>query len=195
MDLLYADVIWKGSPELRKFTNQIDNYIIPFSLCLFVFISLATFFVAFGNELAGFGAGEKIFCLFILTFLNVSVLYVAFGRFFIKYRIKLNTEYYITQQKIIIKTGGNQTTKVIEYDICDVINTIYIHEIDKNGVGTIYLKKRGFRNIYDNTGLDIFGSLLCETIALYDIPHCNDVIRIISTCSAHNSLIDAGTLG
>ena len=49
----------------------------------------------------------------------------------------------------------------------------------RGGVGTIYLKKKRLGNLLDNTGLDFLGLADGARMALYDVPDCKKVLRLI----------------
>ena len=51
--------------------------------------------------------------------------------------------------------------------------------MDRRGISTIYLRPKRFGNFFDNTGLEFLGAKNGTRIAMYDIPNCEKVLRLI----------------
>ena len=69
--------------------------------------------------------------------------------------------------------------------VMNVFTEAYISEQDRNGVGTIYLGRKHLGNLLDNTGLDFWGGGIGLEAALFDIPDCERVLKLIKrSCRA-----------
>ena len=120
-------VLWTGMPEKgRLFTGQ-DFVLLPFGI---VWLAFSLFW-----EVAALKSSAPLFSsLFGLPFIGIGV-YLVFGVFIQRLRLRGRTFYAITNKKIMIKRGN----RMAMYDAWDLPPmSIRIH---KNGNGTIVFQE------------------------------------------------------
>lgn len=88
------ELLWTGQPKIGIVFSLGDIFLIPFSL---LWCGFAIFWVIMASS-----AG--IFALFGIPFVIVS-LFMVFGRFIHDAKVRANTAYGITKDRIIIKSG------------------------------------------------------------------------------------------
>lgn len=170
------ELVWAGSPCEYKDHGRIDWLLIPLSVIglavstLFA-VLLATWISVFGFEM------YHIAAMAILLVAGGFSVYGYFFRFAAKRRNKADLVYGITNQKRVL-IRDTSAKRMYELEGKQLKNA-RITEKNRKGVGTIYLKKKGIGNWLDNTGLDFFGNGSGRRIALYDVPDCEKVLKLI----------------
>lgn len=172
------ELLWTGEPVLEKDHGRIDRILIPLFAVL---LALAAFFsVWLGLDVAqqGLRIRHLPFAL-VLMLADALSLYGYFFRFLIKQRVKSDLAYGITNRgRILISDDGVGQT----YDfLCADLEHLKVTEIDQYGIGTIYLSEKKPVHLLDNTGLDLPFLSDGRHTALFDIPDCKKVYRMIIT--------------
>lgn len=124
-------VVWKGKPAGGIRLRGSDAFLIPFSLFwggFVIFWEVTAIAHIFKNPKVGL-----IIPLFGIPFVLIG-LYIIFGRFFLDAKNRQNTEYAITNQRVIIKSGIF-TKKIKSIDLKILPETSFIEKSD--GSGTI----------------------------------------------------------
>lgn len=175
-DLMKDEVIvWKGQPDPNKHFSNKDIFLVPFSLLWGAF---AFFWEYMALTKFQINDGMNTFLpLWGIPFV-LAGLYFIFGRFFLKYKSKLNTWYFVTNFRIIIYK--NLFTKNVTSLSIATIPSININE-NRNGFGSLVFGNGStIANIYGNTGLDFFatpnGGL---SPAFYDLENVQRVYQLI----------------
>jgi hypothetical protein len=91
-------LLWSGQPRQGLRLNITDVFIIPFSL-------LWCGFAIFWEATAINGHAPLLFKLWGVPFVAIG-LYMVFGRFFVDARTRARTYYGVTNQRLVIVTGG-----------------------------------------------------------------------------------------
>lgn len=169
-------LLWTGEPVSEKDHGSVDRILIPFFAVL---LAIAAFFsVWLGLEVArsGLRVHHLPFALLLLLADAVS-LYGYFFRFFIKRRAKADLAYGITDRgRILISDAATGQT----YDfLCADLEHLKVTELDKYGIGTIYLAEKKAVHLLDNTGLDLPFLSNGRHIALFDVKNCKKVYQMI----------------
>ncbi|HTD97906.1 MAG TPA: PH domain-containing protein [Mucilaginibacter sp.] len=127
-------LVWTGRPHGGIVLRATDIFLIPFSLIWVGFLLFA---------LVGFGSGAMppIMLLFFLPFI-IAGSYITVGRFFLDSKIRANTGYGITDNRVIIRSGIF-SKKVKSLNI-KTMSDISISE-KPDGSGTITLGPSDFR--------------------------------------------------
>ena len=114
--------------------------------------------------------------LLALALCGVSI-YAYFLRFAYKRRVKADLSYGVTNQhRVLVRDAAEERLYVFEGE---ELRRAFISEADRCGIGTIYLRPKRFGNFFDNTGLEFLGAKNGTRIAMYDIPNCEKVLRLI----------------
>lgn len=95
-------IIWKGKPATGIKLRQSDIFVIPFSLVwggFAIFWEISALTQIPKREMVSF-----VFPLFGIPFVLMGI-YLIFGRFIVDAKNRAKTEYAITNQRIIIKSG------------------------------------------------------------------------------------------
>lgn len=92
-------ILWRGRPSKGNFFSARDAVVLPFSLMWLAFC-------VFWEVAAIKSGGSVFFMLWGLPFIAVG-LYMLFGGFLRRARLRGKTFYVITNQKILIKSGSN----------------------------------------------------------------------------------------
>ena len=141
-NLLTADehVLWRGKPEKYSLIGSSDAFLIPFSV---LWCGFAIFW-----ELSVWRENAPLlFKLWGIPFVCVG-LYMVFGRFYFKSRSLKDTDYVITNKKVIRRVGKK----------IDSLNGASLPpmetEFKEDGSGTIYFARNnyGTANLFYNTG-------------------------------------------
>ena len=91
--------------------------------------------------------------------------------------MKADLSYGVTNQhRVLVRDAAEERLYVFEGE---ELRHAYISEADRCGIGTIYLRPKRFGNFFDNTGLEFLGAKNGTRIAMYDIPNCEKVLRLI----------------
>jgi hypothetical protein len=167
------NILWQGKPDQKMVFTKSDILLIPFSL---LWGGFALFWEA---NVLGIGIipnkapGDVFlpFALFGIPFVLMG-LYFIFGRFVYKNYMKSMTDYFVTNQRILI--SSKNTIRTIELKS---INST-TKRINSNGQGSITFGELGSYQLYANTGMDFFMKGQAP-IAFYDIDRVEDVYRMI----------------
>ena len=169
-------LIWTGSPCEDKDYGKIDWILLPISALLLAVSALFGTVVVFSILRRGFSVRHLIELLLLLCVGGFAV-YSYFLRFAAKRRIKADLAYGVTSQgRVLIR--DNSAQRLIAYEGRQ-LRDARVTEVDSRGVGTIYLQRRSLGNLFDNTGMEFLGLKDGSRIALYDVPDCEKVLRLI----------------
>ena len=125
-------ILWAGKPKGSVMVTRADRFFIPFGLFWFAIVGFM-FTRMFKNEPPAFYAA-------ILTPLTLMGLYFTIGRLFVEAVKRRNTQYVITNYRVIIKiTRIEQTTQSINIKNIPAISFTE----KKDGSGTITLGRTG----------------------------------------------------
>lgn len=170
------ELVWAGSPCEDKDYGRIDWLLVPLSViglavsALFA-VLLAVWIANFGFEI------KSIAALAALLAVGGFSVYGYFFRFAVKRRDKADLVYGVTNQhRVLIRDTAAKRMYELEGK---QLKHARITEKNRKGVGTIYLQKKSLGNWLDNTGLDFFGNGKGRQIALFDIPDCEKVFKLI----------------
>lgn len=170
------ELIWAGSPIEGKDHGRADWLLFPLSVIglavstLFA-VLLAVWILTYGFEL------YYIPSIAIWLVTGGFSIYAYFFRFAVKRRNKADLVYGVTNQhRVLIRDTAAHKMYALEGK---QLKNARITEKNRKGVGTIYLQKKTIGNWLDNTGLDFFGNGKGRRIALYDIPDCKKVLKMI----------------
>lgn len=169
-------VVWTGAPAENKFYGRIDRVLLPLSALALAFSTFYAMSLGFAVARQGFHARHFAAALILIAVGGLSV-YGYFFRFIPKRRAKAELTYGVTSRgRVLICDHLLQKTYV--YASGD-LKQARITEMDAYGVGTIYLEPKRLRNLMDNAGLDLLISSDGRRIALFDVPDCEKVFRMI----------------
>jgi len=141
------------------------------ALCSFFGVALA-----FSIRQKGFSA-SSIVSIVLLLIIGSFSFYSYFFRFSVKRKAKADLVYGVTNHRRVL-IRDNSTRRILTFD-ASLLENVSITELNKNGVGTIYLRKKGFGSLLDNTGLDFLGNGKGYSSALFDVDDCEEVYRLI----------------
>lgn len=154
-------VLWQGKPQKGHIFTAQDVFVIPFSI---FWLGFAVVWTALASK------SSAIFGLFGLPFVLVG-LYMLFGRFVHKNRLKKKTAYVITNKRVIRKIGNRVDMRNLN-DLPEMQVTTY-----KDGSGTINF---GY-NVTHYRGRYHRSSTVEEyEFSLENIPNVLNVQRIIT---------------
>lgn len=170
------ELLWTGTPCEDKFYGSADRVLLPVTL---VILGASTFCAALvGASMIKTGISLEMMIEFVLLLVVLALaVYGYFLRFVVKHHVKSDLVYGITNQRRLL-IRDNAANHVFQYD-CRDLKDAYISEMDRNGVGTIYLEKKRPGNFLDNTGLDFLGSGDGAHTALFDVQNCEKVLKLI----------------
>lgn len=160
-------VVWQGQPETNAWFSPADIFLVPLG-----FLLLALLFLSF----MGNGEGLSVVGIAII----LLGIYVAAGRYIVKYYKKKQTHYAITDRRImIIVEFMGRTVKSTYIDALADVNVTK----QADGVGTITFGRSSFvSSIFANSGMDIFGKDgRGELLAFFDIKDAETVARLLET--------------
>jgi len=170
------ELIWAGSPKEGKDHGRADWLLIPLSVIGLAVSTLYAMLLAVWMLVYGFDMAYVPSIAIWLIAGGFSV-YAYFFRFAVKRRNKADLAYGVTNQhRVLIRDTAARKMYVLEGK---QLKEARITEKNRKGVGTIYLRKKTMGNWLDNTGLDFFGNGTGRRIALYDIPDCQKVYKLI----------------
>lgn len=170
------ELIWTGEPCPDKDHGKIDRWLVPLSG---VMLALSAFFVVslvFSVIWMGYHAFHTAAFVLALVMGGLSV-YSYFFRFTVKRHAKEDLTYGLTSFRRVL-IHDHAARRIYEYTPAQLMQA-KITEIDKRGVGTIYLKPKRPKHLLDNTGLGFLAFGSGAHIALYDIPDCKKVYRLL----------------
>ena len=170
------ELIWTGSPCEEKEYGRADWVLVPVSTLLLALSALYATLTVHAVLRVGFSAAHGIALLLALALCGVSI-YAYFLRFAYKRRVKADLSYGVTNQhRVLVRDAAEERLYVFEGE---ELRRAFISEADRCGIGTIYLRPKRFGNFFDNTGLEFLGAKNGTRIAMYDIPNCEKVLRLI----------------
>ena len=170
------ELIWTGAPCEDKDCGRIDRLLLPAALVGLILSAVFAVALAMSVIRGGF-APYHIAGLALLLIMGGFSVYSYFLRFGAKRRAKADLVSGVTNQGRVLICDQAQR-RMYEYESSQ-LRDAYISEIDRGGVGTIYLKKKRLGNLLDNTGLDFLGLADGARMALFDVPDCKRVLRLI----------------
>lgn len=171
------EMIWTGAPFGAKEHCDIDRFLIPVSC---VFLALCTFLsvcLIFSISRSGFHLHHLPETLALLA-ADAAAVYAYFLRFLVKRNRKADLAYGITSHGRVL-ISDNSVLKTFDYE-CAALEKAFISEMDDYGVGTIYLTEKTWRNLFDNTGLELPFLPGGRYSALYDLLDCEKVLQMIT---------------
>jgi hypothetical protein len=175
-DLLSDErILWVGKPETSVIFSSFDFFLIPFSLVWFSFAIFWEFTVISSGA-------PKLFTLWGVPFV-IAGLYFVFGRFFYKAWKKTRTYYAVTDKRILVLITTIMGRKLQAAYINSLPNIN--KSINSKGVGTIKFGNQSpfHISIYENSGLDFFGSMYGagdSALRFYDIKNVDSVYNLVS---------------
>ncbi|MDQ0664294.1 hypothetical protein QFZ35_002792 [Arthrobacter ulcerisalmonis] len=152
-------LLWAGQPDPRVRVTGADAFLVPFSI-------LWGGFAIFWEFMAVTTAKQPFFVLWGIPFVVVG-LYFIFGRFIMKERRKLATDYGLTDRRAIACTGD----RVRFGGPVNGLPTKVDRAKEGRHVGMTfgYQGLGGLLGMYQNTGVDFFSLGLGQTVAFYDV--------------------------
>ena len=170
------ELLWTGTPCEDKFYGKADRVLMPVTLIVLGASTFCAALVGASMIKTGFSLEMMIELALLLVIVALSV-YGYFVRFIVKHHVKSDLIYGITNQRRLL-IRDNTANRVFQFD-CRELKDAFISEVDRNGVGTIYLEKKRPGNFLDNTGLDFLGAGDGARIALFDVQDCEKVLKLI----------------
>jgi len=160
-------VIWTGRPDPAKHFSKTDAFAIPFSL-LWGGFSIAW-------EVAAVASGG-IFGVFGLPFVAMG-LYLIFGRFIHKARVKRRTLYAVTDKRVL-KLVRRRRGDVLDAGFIDAIPAVN-RDVGADGSGSVVFGSgSGWSGEWANTGLG--SGNMPVPLAFYDIPDAAHVADLVT---------------
>lgn len=169
-------VVWSGRPETSVRFAPADKFLVPFSLLW------GGFAIAWevGVLIALIASREPMmifFVLFGIPFVLIGLHFIV-GRFIYKNRRKRATLYALTTKRAIVlrQTGAGRDVQTALFRALPGISKT----VRRAGIGTIRFGNTSpMAAMYENTGLDFFGSFYDSPIpAFYDVKDADEVFRI-----------------
>ena len=122
-------LLWKGRPRGGLRLRPADAYMIPFS---FVWGGFAIFWeYSVVTQVPKGHAPGIAFSLFGIPFVVIG-LYIMFGRFFVDAKMRSNTEYAVTNRRVIIASGVFGR-KVRSIDLQSLPEITIVERADRSG--------------------------------------------------------------
>jgi hypothetical protein len=164
-------VLWTGRPDPAKHFTKADTFAIPFSL---MWGGFAIFW-----EAAALASGPGFFALFGLPFVAIG-LYMIFGRFIYKARLKRRTLYAVTDRRVL-QLVKRQRGDVLDAAFIDAISAVN-RDVGADGSGSvIFGGGSGWSGQWANTGAPMFASSnMLVPLAFYDIPDAARVADLVT---------------
>lgn len=173
-------VLWEGHPDADRWLTAQDWYLIPFSL---MWGGFAIFWEA-GVLSSASARSSIIFPVWGVPFVLIG-LYLMFGRFFVRHRIRKATSYALTDKRVMeigqSFFGGRRVNSIwlASYPPID-------KKIGTNGRGTIWIGQfpvgRGFAVDPSWPGA---GRMTANGVVLADIPDAANVAALITSRLSH----------
>lgn len=172
------ELIWAGSPSEGKDHGRADWLLIPLSVIGLAVSTLYAVLLAVWMLTYGFETAYIPSIAIWLVVAGFSV-YAYFFRFAVKRRNKADLAYGVTNQgRVLIRDAAARRMYALEGK---QLKNARITEKNSKGVGTIYLQRKTAGNWMDNTGLDFFGNGTGRRIALFDVPDCKKVYKLLKS--------------
>lgn len=173
-------LLWTGSPCEEKDYGKIDWILLPLSALLLAISALFGSVVVFSIVHGGFAVIHLV-QLLLLACVGGLAAYSYFFRFEAKRRIKAELVYGVTSRgRVLIR--DNYSHRLFIYE-GDELSEAHITEVDRHGIGTIYLRPRREGSLLDNTGLEFLAMKDGSGVALYDVANCEKLLRLIQSRS------------
>lgn len=173
-------LLWTGSPCEEKDYGKIDWILLPLSALLLAVSALFGTIVVFSIRRNGFAVIHLVELL-LLACVGGLATYSYFFRFEAKRRMKADLVYGVTSRgRVIIRDNAAHRLFVYEGD---ELRHACVTEVDRHGIGTIYLRPRREGSRLDNTGMEFLALKDGSGIALYDVAHCEKLLRLIQSRS------------
>src|SRR5439155_19204260 len=125
--LVYGErLLWVGRPDPEKRFAKIDLFAVPFSV---MFGAFAVFW-----EASALASGPAFFALWGVPFVAMG-LYLIFGRFIYKARLKRRTVYAVTNRRVLklVTHSRGDTLDALFIDTIPAVN----RDIGANGSGSV----------------------------------------------------------
>lgn len=158
-------VLWHGQPNDGFSFRPVELFLIPFSV-------LWGGFAVFWNVSVWSTDAPLFFKLFGLPFLIIG-LYVIFGRFFVESWLRRRMRYAVTNQRIIIQSGGRSTVKSLDINR---LSSLELHE-KSDCSGTIRFDNSF--NWMSAGGFGIWQPSLDSSLRFLDIENVGSVYELI----------------
>ena len=164
-------VLWAGRPDPARHLTRGDLFAIPFSI---LWGGFAIFW-----EASALASGPIFFALWGVPFVAVG-LYMIFGRFIYKARLKRRTLYALTDKRVLKLVRGRRG---------DVLDTAFIdslpavnREVRADGSGSVVFGGgSGWAGQWANTGVPLFAfNNVPVPLAFYDIPDAARVADLVT---------------
>lgn len=170
------DMLWTGCPCENKEYGKIDRVLLPVFALLLAICTFYAVLVVFSILRFGFSINQA-FQIVLLLLAGGYAVYGYFFRFAAKRGAKQGVAYGVTSSgRVLIRDGATNRVRSIEGA---QLRKAYVSERGRYGYGTIYLGRKRFGNLFDNTGLDFWGGGIGAQAALFDIPECDKVLKLI----------------
>lgn len=162
-------IFWKGKPKKKAFI--LESVFSPLLIFVLVWIAFDGFFLttlfSFGEEL------PKFFYAFIALFFifHLMPVWIWLSHIFTAKKKYENTEYCVTDKRIVIKTGLLSTNyaSIFYKDVVSV--TLHVGFIDKNcGTGDVYIQTAGL-------------SSQMLTNCIIDVENPQEILKLIQRAS------------
>lgn len=170
------ELIWHAAPCEGKDYGKIDRWLVPLSALMLAFSTFFAMSLIFSVVHTGFHLCHIVGLILLLLIGGLSV-YSYFFRFIFKRRAKADLFYGLTSERRLLICDQN-SGRIYEFSPAQYKDAA-ITEVDRRGIGTIYLKPKRFVHMLDNSGLDFLGLKSGAHIALYDIPKCKKVLKLL----------------
>lgn len=164
-------VLWTGRPDPSKRLTKGDAFAIPFSI---LWGGFAIFW-----EAAALASGPVFFALWGVPFVAVG-LYMMFGRFIYKARLKRRTLYALTDKRVLKLVRGRRG---------DVLDTAFVdslpavnREVRPDGSGSVVFGGgSSWAGQWANSGVPLFAFNNAPVpLAFYDIPDAARVADLVT---------------
>ncbi|APX03947.1 hypothetical protein [Arthrobacter sp. QXT-31] len=173
-------LLWVGQPDPRVRFTGADAFLVPFSILWGGFAVVWEIMVITRSE-------SPLFVIWGVPFVLVG-LYFIFGRFIVKKRRKAATAYGLTDSRAIVCTGNRSVadtpvrampTKVDRSKDGRHVSVTFGHQGAMGMFGT-----------YQNTGLDFFSLGLGQSVAFFDVPDADGLLRALDQVHAGRGATD-----
>lgn len=166
-------IIWSGQPDGSKIFSKADFFLIPFSLLW------GGFAITWEMTVLGFDA-PLLFKLWGLPFVAVG-LYMIFGRFIYKAKMKKKTYYYVTNKRVI--SLKNSSRVQVEAEFITSLPAVN-KSVNSSGSGDIIFgSSQGFLGMNANSGMAFMGRnnrYGNSVLSFFDLKNANEVHKIVN---------------
>jgi hypothetical protein len=180
-------LLWTGQPDPSVIFEGADVFLVPFSL---LWGGFALFWEA--GVLGMFRADHPVPWFMVLWGIPfvLAGLYFIVGRFFYKAWKKRRTFYALTGKRaLVLIEGRTRTLRACFLSAVPAINKA----VRPSGVGTITFGNTSWASMYENTGMDFFGSMAAlgadSTVRFNDV---RDADRVYGLAMAARKELPSG---